>query len=144
MYLFGPARMIASQISNTGTLQSPLVFGVAQDVGVDAKVDLKELWGATRYPVAVADGKGSIDISAKAAKIYATPFSMAFGGSISQGGATSIIAEESHVVASSSVTLANTALGQPAQPLVTAVINGVQVVYNIVASSPVAGVSCTF
>lgn len=144
MYLFGPARLIASQISSTGTLLSPLVFGIAQDVMVDSKVDLKELWGPSRYPAAVADGKGSIDITCSAAKIYAQPFAAAFGGTISQGGANAVISDEPHVVPTTPyiVNLASPAVGTVAQPLVTAVISGVQVVYQIVAASPQAGVSC--
>src|SRR5271154_971061 len=49
----GRARIIPSQGGQ------PYELGVVQSATLDLKVDLKELRGQYRYPLAVADGKGT-------------------------------------------------------------------------------------
>jgi len=145
MYLFGAGRLIASPISSTGTLQSPVVFGTLQDVMIDFKVDIKELWGNRRWPEYAVDGKGSIDITAKAAKIFAAQFALAFGATTSQGGGYAQAADEAHVVPATpyQFNLSNTPATTLGLPLVTAVVSGVQVEYTVLTSgSAVAGQSC--
>jgi hypothetical protein len=147
MYVFGSGELYASPLTSTGGLGSPIRFGTLQDITVDLKVDMKELYGPNRYPVAVADGKGKIDITSKAARIDASMFGILFAGTTSSGGAVAQAVDESHVVPSTpfQVTLANTALLTTQLPYVQAVINGVSVTYTTLpsAGTPVAGQSCT-
>jgi hypothetical protein len=143
VFLFGTGRLLASQIGSAGVLASPIEFGILQDTTVDLKIDLKELWGGNRFPVSVVDGKGSIDITAKSARISAGQIALAFGGTSSQGGGVQIIQDELHVVAANIVTLANTPNTAVALPFVMATIGGVQTFYTVLTSGPaVAGVSC--
>lgn len=48
---------------------TPVVLGTMQDVSVDMGVELKMLYGSKRYPLAVGQGKGKIEIKAKYAQI---------------------------------------------------------------------------
>jgi hypothetical protein len=142
MILFGSANLVASQINANGTLQSGIVFGICQDVMVDLKVDLKELWGQKRFPEAVVDGKGSIDITVKFARIYAAQLGMAFGGTTSQGGGYAQAVDESHVISGgSSGALTNTLSTVLSYPVVTATISGTATTYVFTSGAPVAGVS---
>lgn len=59
---------------------TPVKLGVLQDVSLDLGVDLKSLYGAGRYPVAVGAGKSKTDIKAKYADINAAVLGSLFYG----------------------------------------------------------------
>ncbi len=73
MINFGAGKLIAvptnladgSAIANP----TPVLLGTVQDVSLDMSVDLKTLYGSKRYPVAVGQGKGKIEVKAKHAEI---------------------------------------------------------------------------
>lgn len=73
MINFGAGKLIAVPTNDsTGASISnptPVILGTMQDVSVDISVDLKTLYGAKRYPVAVGQGKGKIEVKAKYAEI---------------------------------------------------------------------------
>ena len=148
MFSFSSGRLIGSQLSSTGALLSPIEFGTLQNVTIDAKVDLKELYTAKRFPVAVADGKGKIDITAQAATINAQLFGLVFGSTSSQGGGVAFIADEVQIVPSTpyTITLNQTPDATVMLPSVLSVQNGVLIQYNVLnnTGTPVAGVSCKF
>ena len=75
MFTFGAGVMIGTQTidgsGNSVTLPSPIQFGVLQEVTPDESFELKKLYGANKFPVAVAQGKGSVSLKAKLANINA-------------------------------------------------------------------------
>lgn len=52
-----------------GANRTPRPFGVLQEGSLDVSFDLKKLHGQDKFPVAVAQGKGSVMLKAKAAEI---------------------------------------------------------------------------
>lgn len=58
----------------------PVVLGTMQDISVDMNVELKKLHGARRYPIAVAQSKGEINIKAKYADFIAAIYGSLFAG----------------------------------------------------------------
>ena len=48
---------------------SPIHLGILQDVSIDESVQLKRLYGAMNYPVAVAAGERALTIKAKTARL---------------------------------------------------------------------------
>lgn len=73
MINFGAGKLIAvptnladgSAIANP----TPVLLGSMQDVSLDMSVDIKSLYGSKRYPIAVGQGKGKIEVKAKHAEI---------------------------------------------------------------------------
>lgn len=73
MFQFGTGKLIAvptntydgSVIANP----TPVILGTMQDVSVDMSVEIKTLYGAKRYPIAIGQGKGKIEIKGKNAEI---------------------------------------------------------------------------
>jgi hypothetical protein len=59
--MFGSGRLF--QIPAGGGARLP--YGDVKEASVDMKVDLKEIYGEGGYPIAVADGHRTIDVSAK-------------------------------------------------------------------------------
>ena len=90
MILFGSGKLIAvptnsadgSAIANP----TPVLLGTMQDVSLDISTDLKTLYGNKRFPVAVGQGKGKIELKAKYADISAGVLgSLFFGQSATAG-----------------------------------------------------------
>lgn len=73
MINFGVGKLIATLThDSTGAAvatPTPVILGTMQDVGLDMSVEMKELYGSRRYPIAVGQGKGKIEIKAKYAEI---------------------------------------------------------------------------
>lgn len=73
MINFGAGKLIAVPTNLAdGTAianPTPVVLGSMQDISLDLSVDLKTLYGSKRYPLAVGQGKGKIEIKAKHAEI---------------------------------------------------------------------------
>lgn len=73
MITFGTGKAVA--IPRYDALGTPLAnptpvrLATMQDVSVEMDVDLKMLYGAQRFPIAVGQGKGKIEIKAKYAEI---------------------------------------------------------------------------
>ena len=65
MYNFGSGNLIAL----VGTIPVARKFGALQEVQVDFSFTLKELYGQSQFPLAVARGQGKITGTAKAALI---------------------------------------------------------------------------
>lgn len=84
MFAFGAGAYFATPLQdaygNAVANPTPVQLGTAQDGTFDMKFDLKMLHGELQFPVAVARGKGSIDLKLKAARINAAAFnSVVFG-----------------------------------------------------------------
>lgn len=73
MIIFGAGKLIAVPTNlSDGTAianPTPVILGTLQDVSLDISVELKTLYGAKRYPIAVGQGKGKTEIKAKHAEI---------------------------------------------------------------------------
>jgi len=86
----------------------PVELGVVQSASVELKVDLKELRGPYRYPIAVADGKGTASGKVNFASFWPETLSSILGGTLTTGaqhaaiGETAVIGSSAHTV-----TLAN-------------------------------------
>lgn len=69
MINFGVGKLIATPTNDsTGAAianPTPVVLGTMQNIGVDMSVEIKELHGSKRYPIAIGQGKGKIEIKAK-------------------------------------------------------------------------------
>jgi len=89
---------------------TPVQFGVLQDVSVEFSATLKELYGGSQFPLAVARGTGKITGKAKMGQIQGGVFSDLFFGQAQAAGQLAMIdAEAGSVPASSTyiVTVAN-------------------------------------
>lgn len=73
MINFGTGKLVAlptnmadgSIIANP----TPVLLGTMQDISLDLSVETKTLYGAKRYPIAVGQGKGKIELKAKNADL---------------------------------------------------------------------------
>lgn len=90
MYVFGAGKLVAvpltDSLGNTLSNAQPVLLGTMQDVSVDISVDIKELYGSKRYPVAIGQGKGKIGIKAKYADINAGAVGALFYGKSASNG----------------------------------------------------------
>lgn len=104
MFNFGAGR---ARLIPAGGGQ-PVELGVVQSASVELKVDLKELRGPYRYPIAVADGKGTASGKVNFASFWPETLSSILGGTLTTGaqhaaiGETAVIGSSAHTV-----TLAN-------------------------------------
>lgn len=84
MILFGSGKLIAVPTHDYAgvaiAVPQPVVLGLLQEVSLDLSVDIKTLYGADSYPVAVAQGKGKISVKAKNAEIDAGVMGSLFFG----------------------------------------------------------------
>jgi len=119
------------------TVPTPQQFGALQDVTVDCSVNLKELFGQYRYPLAIGMGTGKVTLKAKSARISAAQFNFLFGETNATG-ETKVAFEEAGTIPTTpfAVTVANSAtwvldLG------VTASLTGLPL--TRVASAPATG-----
>lgn len=75
MQSFGAGVMVGTQTINAAgaavALPSPVQFGILQDITLDESFELKKLYGANKFPVAVAQGKGNMSLKAKLANFNA-------------------------------------------------------------------------
>lgn len=90
MISFGSGKLIAVPTNlSDGTAianPTPVILGAMQDVSLDVSVDLKTLYGSKRYPLAVGQGKGKIEIKAKHADIDGGVLGSLFFGKASTAG----------------------------------------------------------
>lgn len=143
---FGSARVFETPAGGG----APVLIANITDVSADFKCDLKEAFGENSYPIAVADGHRSIDITGKHYTIRPETLASATNGSISTGATPYSLDEAGVVPASTPYTVP---LAQAAQYVagslylvVFVMTNGIAVPtkYNIVAAgSEAAGVSAS-
>lgn len=143
MLQFGSGKLIAVPTNDsTGAaiaVPTPVVLGTLQEVGVDLSVDLAELYGNKRYPVAVAQGKGKTEIKAKYADINGGVLGSLFAGKASTAGIKGAVMDFAASVPASTpytVTVAPPNSGTFVADL-GVLINGVAA--TRVASAPTAG-----
>lgn len=90
MYNFGAGKLIAvprqDYLGNTLTNPTPVILGALQDVSIDLSVELKTLYGANRYPLAVGQGKAKPEIKAKYADINGGALGSLFFGKTATAG----------------------------------------------------------
>jgi hypothetical protein len=131
----GRARLIPA-----GGTTSGAELGVVQSASLELKVDLKELRGAFRYPIAVADGKGTASGKVNFAQLYPQNLAQITGGSQNTSGAYHAAIAESHVIPASTpftVTLTNAATFYTGSEIVTLIDStGSPQFYSRVASGP--------
>lgn len=117
---------------------TPVELGVVQHATVELKVDLKDLRGAYRYPIQVADGKGTASGKIGFAQLWPETLSAIVGGTLSTGGPTAVIAE-AHTAAAETYTLTNGATMVVGSEIVTVIdATGSPVFYSRVGASPVS------
>lgn len=121
------------------TVQTPVNFGLVQDVALDFSFDLKELYGQYKFPVAIAQGKGKCSGKAKLARISGLVFGgLFFGINPVAGQLATIFAEGPTAVPVTpfTITVANGATWVDDLGVINA-ITGLPL--TKVASAPVAG-----
>lgn len=73
MINFGTGKIVATPTNladgSAIATPTPVILGTMQDVSLDLSVELKTLYGGKRYPLAVGQGKGKIEVKAKYAEI---------------------------------------------------------------------------
>jgi hypothetical protein len=86
----------------------PVELGVVQSASVELKVDLKELRGPYRYPIQIADGKGTASGKVNFAQFWPETLAALLGGTQSNGAQHAAVGE-THTVGATPfhVTLAN-------------------------------------
>lgn len=145
MINFGSGKLIATPTNLAdGTAianPTPVLLGVLQEVSVDMSVDIKTLYGANMYPVAVAQGKGKIEVKAKYAEISAGVLGSLFFGEQSSAGIKDAVLDFAAAIPSGSpytITVAPPSSGTFVADLgVFDGVTGVQ--YKRVAATPATG-----
>jgi hypothetical protein len=136
MYNFGAgrARIIPSQGGQ------PYELGVVQSATLDLKVDLKELRGSYRYPLAVADGKGTASGKVSFMEFWPSTLAALLGGTLQTNTQQVAVAEPQTVPATTAftVTLNNATTLVAGSEIVTVNVGGSLVYYSRVTSGPVA------
>lgn len=98
MILFGAGKLIGIPTNNFDgsavTNPTPVLLGAMQDVMLDMSVDIKTLYGAQRYPIAVGQGKGKIEIKAKYADIDAGVLGSLFFGKAATSGIKGVVLDD--------------------------------------------------
>jgi hypothetical protein len=145
MFAFGAGKLIAiPQYDSAGTLlanPTPVLLGTMQDVSLDISVDIKMLYGAKRFPVAVGQGKGKIDLKAKYADINGGVIGSLFYGKQPAAGIKGVVTDFGASVPA--VTTYTVAMAPPSSGTYVSdagvwdATSGVQL--TRVASAPVAG-----
>ena len=94
---------------DSGANPTPPRFGALQDVSVDISLSSKELHGSYQFPLAVARGTGKIGCKAKWAQLSGRILNNLFFSSTKSAGQTSVAQDELGTVATTTVTVANSA-----------------------------------
>ena len=90
VYNFGAGKLIAvptqDALGNIILNPTPVLLGAMQDVQIDIGIDLKMLYGAQKYPLAVAQSKAKFEIKAKYADINGAVLGSLFFGKTATAG----------------------------------------------------------
>ena len=142
MFSFGAGRARLIPNGNTGLPTGQGVeLGVVGSASVDLKVDLKELRGAYRYPIAVADGKGTASGTVQFMQFWPATLASILGGTLSTGTITTVptaVIDENGVAATNAYTLVNGATMVAGSEVVSVIVNGAPTFYSRVVSAPVS------
>ena len=114
-------------------------LGVIGSASIDLKVDLKELRGAYRYPIAVADGKGTASGTVSFMQFWPATLAAILGGTLTTGTIASVptaVIDENGAAVTNSYTLVNGATMVAGSEIVSVIINGSPTFYSRVASAP--------
>ena len=136
MFIFGSGVLIGTP---AGSNQTPVNFGLVNEVSIDESVELKQLFGQTNYPVAIGAGTIKTSGKAKAARISGLALGSLYYGVTPSVGQVASVMGEAGVIPSSSVYVvtvaqsANWTQDQGVQYAATAVP------LKRVAASPAAG-----
>lgn len=89
MFNFGAGKLIAVPTNAADgsviATPTPVILGTMQDVSVDLSVEMKTLYGSKRYPIAVGQGRGKVEIKAKYADINSAILGSLFMGKAPTG-----------------------------------------------------------
>lgn len=95
MINFGAGTLIARPTNDaTGAAianPTPVRLATLQDIGVDLSVEMKTLYGERRYPIAVGQGKGKIEVKAKYADVDAAVVGALFLGKTAAGTISAVV-----------------------------------------------------
>lgn len=87
---YGTGKLVAIPTFDSAgvaiTNPTPVILGEMQDVSVDMSVEIKTLYGGKRFPIAIGQGKGKIEVKAKYAKINGGVLGSLFYGKQSSAG----------------------------------------------------------
>lgn len=90
MIVFGSGKLIAvpTNLADGSPIltPTPVRLGSMQDVSVDMSVEMKKLYGAKRYPIAVGQGKGSVGVKSKYVEIDSKILGSLFYGKTATAG----------------------------------------------------------
>lgn len=124
----------------------PVELGVVQSGQLQLKVDLKELRGPYRYPITVADGKGTASGKVNFAAFWPATLAAILGASVTaQAGPQAAIAENQTIpaVTTYTVTLTNATTLVAGSEIVTVIVNGAPVYYTRVTAGSEAAATAT-
>jgi hypothetical protein len=133
MFNFGAGR--ARLIPAGGGL--PQELGVVQSASVDLKVDLKELRGPYRFPIAVADGKGTASGKVSFMQLWPSSLGAILGGTVNSATGPTAAIGESHTIPATSAytfTLTNGSVLVAGSEIVVVTENSNQVFYTRVTA----------
>jgi hypothetical protein len=148
-YQFGSGKIQVRPYTSAGVPGSPIDLAVLQEASLDFKFTTKKLYGAYRFPVAVADGEGEMPLTCKSAAFYGNAFNLVLnnGGATTVGGALqrSAIFDEVGAPAAGVYAVVNGAyLANTVVVWLTPAGGGVtRQLAMVAAASEVAGVSCS-
>jgi hypothetical protein len=102
MINFGSGKLVAipTHLAD-GTaiaVPTPVVLASLQDISLDMSVDIKTLYGAKRYPIAVGQGKGKIELKAKNAEVDAGVVGSLFFGKASTAGVKAAVFDQAATI----------------------------------------------
>src|SRR5574337_2129478 len=103
--LFGIGALWGNRSDVPGV--GPDQFGILQDNSIDFSFELKELYSQLQFPVDIARGKGKISGKAKMARVFGALYADLFFGSTTSVGETNVGENESHVLATNTVSVTN-------------------------------------
>ena len=141
MFNFGAGRARLTPAGGGNAVE----LGVVQAATLDLKIDLKELRGPYRYPVAVADGKGTASGTVTFAQMWPQTLASIMGGTLSKTGGQQAAVAEQHTITGSpyTVALTNATTMVAGSEVVIVNVGGNPVFYSRVASSPTSATDAT-
>ena len=102
MINFGSGKLVAVPTNAADgsviAVPTPVVIGTLQDITLDLSVEIKTLYGAKRYPIAVGQGKGKIEVKAKYADIDGGILGSLFFGKSSTAGTQAAVFDSASTI----------------------------------------------
>jgi hypothetical protein len=124
---------------------TPIELGVVQSANLDLKVDLKELRGVYRYPIAVADGKGTASGKITFMQLWPAVLASILGGTQGSNSPQAAIGETGTVPSMSTytITLSNGTTLVAGSEIVVVTVSGSPLFYTRVTSGSEAAATIT-